>query len=150
KVTVSNYGRDGRTDDHGVFVIQMPIEARYGQQVILDHDKAGYGILFPYRGLQLLPAITSPPSVIEVRMLPHGSPRWFNNDKFIDAYAEYERSKSTQRLTGEAGSLFDPEASLRELADYAGFKKDEVRKKVIEYIEGARKRAGDRHRLANA
>ena len=55
-----------------------------------------------------------------------------------------------ERLTKDAGGQFDAEASLRELAEYAGFTKDETRRQLTGYINRARKDAGDRHRQANA
>ena len=138
--------RDCRTFS---FAEAIPAVARPGQEVTLRHDKAGYEVFFPYRGLQRLPDIKVPPAVVEVRMLPKGSKRWWT-DEFIDAHAEHERSRSAERLTKDAGGQFDAEASLRELAEYAGFTKDETRRQLTGYINRARKDAGDRHRQANA
>src|SRR3954471_15755896 len=77
KLTVREFFRKGTTDDQGLFVIQMPATAKPGVPVRLLHDKAGYEIFFPYRGAQPLPAVTTPRAVVEVRMLPKGSKRWW-------------------------------------------------------------------------
>src|SRR5262249_41921448 len=135
--------------DQGLFVIQMPGAAKPGQEVTLRHDKDGYEMFSPYKGLQRLPAISTPPAVVEVRMLPKGSKRWWT-DAVIGAHAEHVRSKSALQLAKDQAGRFDPEASLRELAEYAGFTEDETRRELTGYIEKARKGAADHNRQANA
>jgi tetratricopeptide (TPR) repeat protein len=149
RLTVREFSRTGLTDDQGQFVIQMPAVAKPGQEVSFSHDQDQYEIFHPFRGLQRLPAPSNPPPIIEVRMLPKGSKRW-KSDKFIDAHTEYERSRSAQRLAGEAGGRFDFEASLRELASYTGLGEQETQKQLTAYIKKYRTDATDRHRQANA
>ena len=149
RVTVREFSRSGTTDDQGLFVIEMPAAAGPGQEVALRHDKDHYEVFFPYRGRLTLPAAATPPAVVEVRMLPKGSKRWWT-DAFIDVHIEHERSKSAQPLTGGVGGRYDPEASLRELAAYTGFPEDEARRQLTGYIENARTNATNRDRLANA
>jgi tetratricopeptide (TPR) repeat protein len=149
EVTVREYLRSGTTDDQGRFVIQLPAAAKPGQEVTLRHDKDKYEIFSPYRGALRLPAPGNPPPVIEIRMLPKGSKRWWT-DAFIDAYVKYERSKSTQHLGEDERTWFDPEALLPELADYTGSPLDETRSRLTDYIRRARENAGNIQQKANA
>src|SRR4051794_18569616 len=143
KLTVREFLRSGLTDDQGLFLVQMPADAKPGQEVVLLHNKDGYEIFSPYRGAQRLPAAGPPPPVIEIRMLPKGSKRWLI-DKFIDAHTERERSRSAERPAGEAGGRFDFDASLRELATYTGVGAEETRNQLTAYISKFRKDASDR------
>jgi tetratricopeptide (TPR) repeat protein len=148
-IKVREFLRSGLTDDQGLFIIQLPAEAKPGQEVLFLHEKPDYEIFFPYRGCQRLPASSTPTSVIEIRMLPKGSKRW-KTDKFLDDFIEHERSRSTQQLTGPTGSRFDFEASLHELAVYTGLTEQETRKQLTDYIDRFRSDAANRHRQANA
>ncbi len=148
-VTVRDFLRSGRTDNRGLFVMQLPADAKHGQEVVFLHDKDNYEIFHPFRGAQRLPAQGSPPPFIEIRMLPKGSKRWLS-DKLIDVHTEYERSRSAERLAGKAGGRFDFEASLRELATYTGVGEQETRKQLTAYIDKFREDATNRHRQANA
>jgi tetratricopeptide (TPR) repeat protein len=148
-LTVCEFFRNGLTDDQGLFAIQMPAEAKPGQEVHIIHTKDNYKIFSPYRGRLRLPAPNNPPPFSEIHMLPVGSKRWLS-DKLIDAHIEYERSRSAERVAREAGGRFDFEASLRELVTYTGITEQETRKQLIAYIKKFREDAADRHRQANA
>ena len=149
RLTIREFLRNGLTDDQGLFIIQLPADAKPGLEVVFLHNKDKYEIFSPYKGSQRLPPPSNPPSVIEIRMLPKGSKRWLT-DKFIDDFIEHERSRSTQLLAGAGGGRFDFDASLRELAAYTGLTEQDTRKQLTEYIDDFRKDAANRHRQANA
>ena len=149
RLTIREFLRNGLSDDQGLFIVQLPADAKPGLEVVFLHNKDKYEIFSPYKGSQRLPPPSNPPSVIEIRMLPKGSKRWLT-DKFIDDFIEHERSRSTQLLAGAGGGRFDFDASLRELAAYTGLTEQDTRKQLTEYINEFRKDAANRHRQANA
>ena len=144
RLTIREYLKYGLSDDQGIFIFELPADAKPGLEVSFSHDKKNYEIFSPYKGRQRLPTL-NPPSIIEIRMLPKGSKRWWS-DKFIDAHIDHVRSQSAERLAGE----FDFDASLRELAIYTGVSKEETGKQLTGYISKFRKDAANRHRQANA
>ena len=140
QITILEFGASGRTDDQGLFRIQLPANVLSGQEVTLRHDKKGYAICFPLLGKQIIPADLTRP--VEIRLLPVGSKLFWTHER-IEEFIARTAGESAKKPPGRPGEATDLSAYILELGRHYGFTADEVRQEIGKWMEVARKDVTD-------
>lgn len=63
-------GRTAVTDDHGEFLLELPVDLRPGDRITFAVDKPGWVLAFPYEGEDKLPAERG--AAVTLRLMPRG------------------------------------------------------------------------------
>ena len=149
KVTIKKTGTFGQTNEEGMFRIFLPAVFKAGEEICLHINKPGWAIWYPLDGELRIPAELRK-EIVEVRLLPAGSKRFWTDDRIEKMIADLaEKSKEQVKPEGRPEDInFGP--YIKEWALQYGFSVEEAKREIDKWIAEVNEKGNDFYKLGLA
>ncbi|MFQ5709900.1 MAG: hypothetical protein ACE5HO_20790 [bacterium] len=134
QVNLKEPASSDRTNEDGIFRIFLPDAFKPGERVTVEVKEPGWGIQYPLEGETRIPADLRK-ELVEIRLLPLGSLKWWKTPGFIEKFVEDVADKSKQQVTPEGKPEdIDFGPFVKDWANKYGFSAEQAQEQIDKWI----------------